>query len=147
MLYLGRNSARDTAQYKKLPQEEEEEDNVLFKRDGEEITHKQNGVHPEGSEEVANGTTPKTGDVSPDSEIPELVQVRVYKAPRLTRTRLACYSLSVIFCLLLASLFAFVIPYSKMFHRIVIGKTYDTTPPWNSTFLDSGNQFRFTIFA
>ena len=141
------NSALQTTQYERLaqdPSDNEEEDDILFRREGQVLTKqnghpKQNGMPNEDIEmNNVNGTT-STSDI-PTAEELNIVKFKVVKrANQLWRTRVSCFVLLLILVLLLGLTLAFIVPY---FHTKKILVTHHlTTKGWNKTLDDLGKIF------
>ena len=139
------NSVHQTAQYERLAQEpsdNEEEDDVLFKR---EALAKQNG-HPQEAQNGVAGESiemvnaDKTASNKSDSLTAEelnIVKFKVVKrATALWRTRVSCFVLLLVLVLLLGLTLAFIVPYFRNVEKVTIH--HIRTTGWNKTYEDAG---------
>ncbi len=136
-----------TAQYERLaqdPSDNEEEDDVLFKR---EALAKQNG-HPQGTQngvagetiEMVNAEKTAVNSESPTAEELNLVKFKVTKrVTSLWRTRVSCFVLLLVLVLLLGLTLAFILPYFRNVKKLVVH--HIRTKGWNKTIEDFGKWF------
>ena len=145
MFYYKGNSAHQTTQYERLAQEpsdNEEEDDVLFKR---EALAKQNG-HTQGTQNGVAGETiemvnaDKTVSNKSDSLTAEelnIVKFKVVKrATALWRTRVSCFVLLLVLVLLLGLTLAFIVPYFRNVEKVEVH--HIRTKGWNKTLDNTG---------
>ncbi len=145
----GPQSVHKTAQYEKLAQDasdNEEEDDVLFHQDG--ISSKQNGFTKPRHERLARNqvknqhetiemnslhqTSEQTNKLSPSTPVPSGdVKVRLLRSGLLSRTRIACFVLSIILCLGFTFMFTLVFPYVS--HNGNKVKLHHKTPSWTKS--------------